>query len=187
MSDVRSYKPLSHLIAEMETLCRNRSTGMVFIATDDNQMARLNLNAGEIKFISFHNKRGADALALISNIQAGRLRFEEGLTAETVTIDLPSTVDIFKFLNNPIGTLSASAVSSAPKHTGMALSASDRVMIEEVLTEFIGPMACIVCEEELNAAPDLESGLRKLAAEIQESSQIQDFLTQVRARLSKPF
>jgi hypothetical protein len=159
---------------------------MVFIATDDNQMARLNLNAGEIKFISFHNKRGADALSLLSNIQAGRLRFEEGLTAEIATRDMPSTVDILEFLRNPVGTLSASAASSTPKHMGMALSASDRVMIEEVLTEFIGPMACIVCEEGLNAAPDLESGLRKLAAEIQEPSQVQDFLTQVRARLSKP-
>lgn len=186
MSDVHSYKPLSRLIAEMETLCRNRSTGMVFIATDDNQMARLNLNAGEIKFISFHNKRGADALTLLSHIHAGRLRFEEGLTAEKATIDLPSTADILGSLHNPIGMLSASTASSPPKHTGMALSPSDRVMIEEVLTEFIGPMACIVCEEELNAAPDLESGLRKLAAEIQEPSQIQDFLTQVRARLSKP-
>jgi len=159
---------------------------MVFIVTDDNQMARLNLNAGEIDFISFHNKRGADALAMLSNIQAGRLRFEAGHTAGKETIDLPSTVDILEYLHNPVGTQSAPA-SSAPKHTGMALSATHRVMIEEVLTEFIGPMASIVCEEELNAASNLESGLMRLAALIQESSQAQDFLTQVRNRLSKSF
>lgn len=185
MSDVRSYKPLSHLIAEMETLCRDGSTGMIFIATDDNQMARVNLHAGEINFISFHNKRGADALTLLTTIHAGRLRFEEGLTAEKSTIDLPSTVDILEFLHHPVGTLNVSAVSSTPKHTGATLSASDRVVIEEVLTEFIGPMACIVCEEELSAVQDLESGLRKLSAEIQDPGQVQDFLTQVRTRLSK--
>jgi len=186
MSDVRSYEPLSHLIAELETLCRNRSTGMVFIVTDDNQMARLNLKAGEIDFISFHHKRGKDALAMFSNIHAGLLRFEAGHTAENASMDLPSTVDILEYLANPAGSPGVPADSSAPKHTGMTLSASRRVMIEEVLTEFIGPMASLVCEEVMNAAPDLESGLRSLAAQIQESSQAQDFLTQVHARLSKP-
>lgn len=159
---------------------------MVFIVTDDNQMARLNLNAGQIDFISFHNKRGRDALAMFSNIHAGRLRFEAGHTSEKAALDLPSTVDILDYLAKPAGAPGMSAGSSAPKPTGKALSAAHRLMIEEVLTEYIGPMASIVCEEELNAAPDLESGLRRLAAQIQESSQAKDFLTQVHARLAKP-
>lgn len=184
MSDAQSYEPLSHLIAELETLCRNRSTGMVFIVTDDNQMARLNLNAGEIDFLSFHNKRGRESLAMFSNIHAGRLRFEAGHTSEKDTLDLPSTIDILDYLAKSAGAPSVPAGSSAPKSTGVALGAAHRLMIEEVLTEFIGPMASIVCEEELNAAPDLESGLRRLAAQIQESSQAKDFLTQVRNRLS---
>jgi len=158
---------------------------MVFIVTDDNQMARLNLNAGQIDFISFHNKRGRDALAMFLNIHAGRLRFEAGHTAEKATLDLPSTANILEYLAKPAGAPGMPAGSSAPKSKGVALSAAHRVMIEEVLTEFIGPMASIVCEEELNAAPDLESGLRRLAAQIQESSQAKDFLTQVHARLAK--
>jgi hypothetical protein len=184
MSDTHSNMPLPQLVTELATLCREGSTGTVFIATDDNRLARLSLNAGEIELISFHNKRGAEALALIPNIHAGRLRFDEGHKTATGTGGLPPTADILEFLSNSPAP-DTEIAPSAGRATHQHLTADDRRMIEDTLAEFIGPMASIVCEEHLDQATDLESALSKLAADIDDPAQANDFLAQVHAHYGK--
>lgn len=185
MTDVRSYAPLSQLVSELQTLCQEGRTGTAYIVTDDNKMARLGLEAGEIDFILFQRKRGADALAMMPHIQAGRLRFEDGLKPSADATDLPATLDILEFLNNPLTKDAPQALAPQAAQSSPTLGAADRAMIEAVLTDYIGPMASIICDEQLNEVSNLESALKALAAEIQDSGQIKEFFDRVHARLDK--
>jgi hypothetical protein len=185
MTDVRSYTPFSQLVSELKILCLEGRTGTAYIVTDDNKMARLGLEAGEIDFILFQRKRGADALAMMQHIQAGRLRFEDGLKPSADATDLPATTDILEFLNNPQSKGAPQALAPQAAQNTQTLNAADRAMVEAVLTDYIGPMASIICDEQLNEVSNLESALKALAAEIQDSGQIKEFLDRVHAQLGK--
>jgi hypothetical protein len=195
MTDARNYAPLSQLVSELKILCREGRTGTAYVVTDDNRMARLGLAAGKIDFIWFHSRRGADALILMSHIHAGRLRFEDGVKAAADAADLPTTAEILEFLLAPqsgVGSPSPAQqsrsgtpppASDTQQQGPPAVGAAERTMIEEILTDYVGPMASIICDEQLNECSDLESALNSLAAEIQDSGQIKEFLDRVHARL----
>ena len=184
MNEAQSYVPFVQLVGELKILSREGRTGTAYIVTDDNRMARLGLEAGHIDLIWFHRKRGADALALMSQIQAGRLRFEDAVKAPADTSDLPSTTEILEFLLKQAASDTTTTAANAAGNSPIVASA-DREMIEEVLTDYLGPMASIICDEHLSEGQDLESALKALATEIQDSAQIKEFLDLVHARLSK--
>lgn len=187
MTDAPNYVPLAQLVSELKILCREGRTGTAYLVTDDNRMARIGMAAGKIDFLWFHSKRGADALIMMSQIHAGRLRFEDGVKAPADTADLPSTAEILEFLLSPLAAASTAAapVPGAPQAQA-AVSAAERAMIEELLTDYVGPMASIICDEQLNEGTDLETALKALAAEIQDSGQIKEFLDRVHTRLGTP-
>ncbi|EKD38166.1 MAG: hypothetical protein ACD_75C00842G0001, partial [uncultured bacterium] len=74
----QDYIPFADIVVEIARLCKQRSTGTLFIATKANKSVQLVLDKGEIVFIFFSSKRGEEALALMSTIRAGRYRFQEG-------------------------------------------------------------------------------------------------------------
>lgn len=69
--------------------------------------------------------------------------------------------------------VAASAASSAPPP---ALSAQAKSVIEEELVEFLGPIAALLCEEELAQATSIDTVLAKLSAQLdaQQAKQFKD-------------
>lgn len=184
MSSEQSYNSLQALVGELASLCKEGASGTVFIATDDNRLVRMTLDGGEIRFISFQNKRGAAALNLMPQIKQGRLRFEEGVISGTPSADLPPTADTLRFLANPASSAAPSspAATAATNRGSSAITDKDRAVIETVLADYIGPMASIVCDEHLSGAQDLQTALKKLAAEIQDPLQAEKFIADVNAQ-----
>ncbi len=70
--------PLADLVLELRSLCQQGANGTAFITTDSRAIAQVCLEDGQIVFVLFQNKRGAEALELMKQIKSGRLRFEEG-------------------------------------------------------------------------------------------------------------
>lgn len=133
------------LLQELGQLCALKKTGTALIATQDNMLVRIAVDAGRIVSLAVGSKSGLDAIALVRAVKAGRLRFSEGSVTASRDEALPPTEQLLQMLG---GSGSASAPAAG------AVSAAVLARIEDALIEYLGPMGSLIWREQLDAAPD---------------------------------
>jgi hypothetical protein len=175
------------LVDEIRRWCVEKSTGTMLIATEDNQFAKILFDGGAITFLSYGQKRGADAIALLQKVGRALVKLSQGPTAAPATeASLPDTTDILAQLAAAAGT-SAVAVSSRAPLDEAALGNVLKI-IEAELIEHLGPLADIVWSEHLArlgkplSAPRLAELVEGLAHEIRDPAKIKQFKDAIRAK-----
>ena len=170
------------LMAEIGRLCQQKKSGTLLIATQDNSLARILLDTGEIVSMIQGQKHGVDAIPLIRSITAGRIKFSEGKAVGIRDSDsLPPTETVLRQLGAHQPTVRSAA--------GVPIGASALKLIEDELVELLGPMASLVWNEHLEkiTEPSRPENLVRLidavALEIGDAGKIQRFKQQVRAKL----
>lgn len=158
----QAYVPFTDLVAALAQWSRERRTGTVYVATDSNNAAQINLVEGEITFLVFKSKQGANALPLMQTIESCRFRFAEGVVAAPSRQALPPTDVILKQLAHSARSARPEPVASAAQ----TISSEAKTVIQRALADYIGPMVAIVCAEHFEQARDLESTIDALACEI---------------------
>ncbi len=178
----QDYIPFQEIVYELRKLCSAMVTGTMFIATMANRSAQVMLDKGEIVFVYFFNKRGEEALELMSSISAGRYRFQEGAVSRRSP--LPTTDTILESLGRgqKIGNKTSVGNVEQPA-TGFGLSRRQKEVLESCLAACIGPMAAILCEDHLGDAVDLDTAIDALAAEIPAPEQANTFRMMVKEKL----
>lgn len=183
--DFQSYSTYAELMQALKSLAREASSGTMFIATPDNQFARIVLRDGHIVSLSFRTKHGVDALPLIRNIRAGRFKFSAGQVTVDDEAALPANgADVLRQLlgdhahSGPARAIPADRLVQMPR------------IAERVLAEFLGPIAGVVCEEHLGklgapreaaAAVDF---IEALAREVRDPAHARSFREQVWSALT---
>jgi hypothetical protein len=139
----------------------------------------------------------------MATIDSGRFRFQEN-TLPSRRMTLPATATLLARLRSgaaatsgtaaaPSGSAAAggsgsavtAAVSTAvPPRAASGLTAEQRQILERCLAEHIGPMAAIICEDQLQGAANVEEALDALAAEVPTPAAAEQFRKMVLARLS---
>jgi hypothetical protein len=181
----QSYVPFSDLVAALAQWSRERRTGVVYVATDTNHSAQINLEAGEIVFLVFRSKLGINALPLIQAIEGCRFRFAQVTLATPVRQALPPTSTILDQLARSASRRPSAAPPAAPG--AQTLSSEVRTVLERALAEYIGPMVAIVCPEHFERARDLGSTIDALASEIPRADQAARFREDVTRKLGLRF
>jgi len=148
-----------HLMTELGALCAAKRTGTMFVATTDNHSARIGLRQGDIVSLVFRNQRGLEALDHIRKITAGRFSFSDAVVDKGTQVDLPHTADLLALLLGEESPLPPPA-SAAPRTPAPAAAqpadnpqmARAQAVIESELTEFVGPIAPLLCREHIARA-----------------------------------
>ena len=195
--------PVSYrqIVTELAGLCRARRTGTLFIATTDNQSAWIGLREGEISSLAFRNQRGFEALINLRKIVAGRINFTDAVMDRGPRGDLPMTVDLLAMLGtedppavvppppDPAPSPSPAPASPPPASSADAQLTRVQAVIEAELTEYLGPMATVICREHIARAAaaspphDVRQIVEALAREIGDRAKEERFRQQVLARL----
>jgi hypothetical protein len=164
--------PISYgqLLAELGALCSAKRTGTLFIATTDNQSARIGLSQGEIVSLVFRTQRGLEALDHIRKITAGRFSFSDVVVDRVSSADLPDTSDLLEMLSGddspPPPAAPAAPYAAVPRSVGpaparaiaaaaappIAQLVKAQAVLEAELTEFVGPIAPLICREHVARA-----------------------------------
>ncbi|HEV2057198.1 MAG TPA: hypothetical protein VGV06_18825 [Methylomirabilota bacterium] len=158
--------PMSYrqLMTELGALCAAKRTGSMFIATTDNHSARIGLRQGDIVSLVFRTQRGLEALDHIRKITAGRFSFSDALVDKAAHADLPHTADLLALLVGEESPLSPPApappLAAAPRAPAPAAAqpidnpqlARAQAVIESELTEFVGPIAPLLCRDHIARA-----------------------------------
>lgn len=177
--------PFAQIVDDLRKLCREQSTGMVFITTDDNQLAQASLENGNIVYLFFSKHRGEEALQALRQVKAGHMRFTPG-TIPAFRSPLPAASEVLDYLQGSAGQQPSSPVAapSAPQQTvGSGLSEQEKAILVEELTELIGPMAAIVCQDDLEDAQDLNTAMDTLCRSLSDPAQKENFKNNVLRRV----
>jgi hypothetical protein len=177
----QDFIPFPEIVSEIKKLCAERVTGTLFVATKANRSAQIILDHGEIVFLYFFNKKGVEALELMSTIRAGRYRFQQG--TDPRRSPLPSTNAIIQSLASGEKVADQGVQVSEKPKTGPGLSDEQKNVLESCLAGYIGPMAGIICEDHLDTVTDIQAAIDALAAEIPSPAQAEKFRAMVQEKL----
>ncbi len=201
MSPEPAPVPYRQIVAELAALCGAGRTGTLFMATTDNQSARIGLTQGEITSLVFRNQRGLEALDHLRKIVAARINFSDAVMDRGVRGDLPATPDLLGMLgaDEPPAVaptrpapLAAPPTAPAPPPSPSAADAQlarVQAVIETELTEYLGPMAVVICREHVARAAtggpphDVRQIVEAVAREIGDRPKEERFRQQVLSRL----
>ena len=124
------------------------------------------------------------------DFKVGVCRFSEGRISPS-RMALPATDDILKQLSGDEHPRPAADPASGRVQpiatdpvSGRALSDSAKVVLKQELTELIGPMAAIVCEEAWASVGSLAQALDTLSRELPDARQTARFQQNVLKRLA---
>ncbi|HRK56311.1 MAG TPA: hypothetical protein PLQ67_02165 [Burkholderiaceae bacterium] len=186
--------PWSELVREVARMCNERRTGTLFIATNDNRLARIALKDGVIAAVEFQRKQGLAAVKLMQGITGGTWRFNDELMMVGSAQSLPSTPGVLKMLADKSDVNAADMgadayapatqqpAQSSPTTSGLVntttqrfsyVDVSELLQIKDLITaeliSIIGPMGKLVGEEHLATLSDRRSvmlAIDRVAAEI---------------------
>ena len=179
----QGYAHSSELIAQLQQWCHELRTGIVYVTTDTNHSAQINIDKGEIVFVVFKGKLGAGALPLMQTIEGCRFRFAEGSVPASFRSPLPDTSEILNRLAEacPKGDLANWKKRPAPQREG--ITDQEKAILQHALAEYIGPMVAIVCPEHFERVHDLKSAVEALADEIPKPEHALQFKDEVSRKL----
>ena len=179
--------PFLRVVDYLRQLCAQGRSGTVFLVSDDNRMAQVRLDKGQIASLLCRNRRGIEALGILRSMANARLRFDETFLVKDEHDNL-STQAIFDALGGGSGVVEVapSAVPPRPADPAMALTPALKATIQRVLTQYIGPMAEIICDDHFEAAGNLQALVQLLADEISAPAQAAKFRAEIARELGLP-
>jgi hypothetical protein len=129
------------LIGELKRLNADRRSGVLFLATGDNESGQLALRDGLIVAIRFRRKTGLEAAYDLRKVRTVRFTF---------TRDLPDTPDPLHPVSS--STVWAALTDATEPSPAVAEAGVVRNILITALTEYLGPMAAVVVRDQLRDA-----------------------------------
>ncbi len=189
MSERIDYGEFYQRILELVT---DKSTGTLYARTNKNHLVIVAVRDGRIVSLACGPKRGDAAVPLIRQMVSADVRLDDSAIPYHER-ELPPTERILAVLEpGTWASVNDSATTPAASHGTMPADIQGKAQaLCELLTDYIGPAAPLVCEEKLStfAALDnpqsIDSAITNLAAEIQDSREAREFDSRARLLLQE--
>ncbi len=183
MTASTSRVPYGEIVAALRDLCTARSTGTLFIATDDNHAVRIGVNHGQIVTLEAGDRRDEAAIPVLRAIKSGSYRFQQGRLFDSRAADKPPVTE----------RLLAALEGGRPAPSHPSPAANDtltqvREIVESEAVDVIGPIAGVLCAEHCAEVGDLHSlkqALERIAVEIRDPDRAEELQRRVMERLSE--
>lgn len=200
--------PFLRIIEHLKQLCAQGRSGTLFLVSDDNRMAQVRLDKGQIASLLCRNRRGMEAVGIMRSMQNARLRFDDtfmakgendNLSNQAIFDDLfagggsgggaataPAAARPASAPSAPAAPAAAVAAAPAPDSQRVLLTPHDKAVIERVMTQYIGPMAAIICDDHFESAGNLQALIHLLGDEISAPAQSAKFRLEIARALGLP-
>ncbi len=170
--------------AHLQKLLADNGQGTLFVRTDKNHLVIVALQEGRIVSLACGPKRGELAIPLIREMHTGDLRLDPSAIPYHAQ-ELPSTAHIMELLKPGVGQTVQHQAAAAPKAPATTpLNGADRGQrLCALLTDYIGPVAPLVCEEKVAILGGLDNPknaqgiVTALAGEIQDAEEARQFIS----------
>lgn len=177
------WTSLSKVVEFIKQLCAERRTGTLFMVSDENFMAQVLIDGGDIVSLMHRNRRGLDALAVLGKMKYAKYRFDDAFAAPAERHQLTNQA-IFDYLGGGATPQLASPVSASGSPASGVLTAEVRATVQKALMKYIGPMAEIICADHFDRAVDARTLARSLADEIPDRAEAAKFVAEISRTLN---
>lgn len=167
-------------------------SGTIIIRGDDGHVLMVALDKGRLASLSYGNHRGLEAIPDILAFSSGTFSFSEGLVTHPQE-GLPTTTEFLDMLRSGVSNLTSPGKTSSKKGSGGSFRNLPLFMkqLSELLMEFVGPIAPLLCENALADANGVDSVedaallAKQLAQEIADKNDQGRFLSRVSSLLKQ--
>lgn len=164
--------PLARIVAQIRILCNEQSSGIVFLASEDNRMAQVHLKEGHIVSVICRNKRGIAAIQLMCDIRSAHMLFNGSRNAASDSDEMLTEV----FFGYLVGaTPQAQVVSTKAPVQVRFLTPDVKLTLQKLLVKSVGPMAEIICQEHFERETSARRVIEALANEIPDPEEAAKF------------
>lgn len=184
----------SEFYDQVHDLVTTKAQGTLFTKCDKNHLIIVAVRDGTIISLRYGPKRGEAAIPLIRAMKTGDMRLDDRAIADS-TIELPPTALILEWFKPgapvkdvPVKPMFDLPAPGANRQRSIARADGAEALCN-LLTDFLGPIAPLVCEEKISASGGLDTPqrievvIRSLAAEIQNSREAEEFIAQAHSLL----
>lgn len=187
MNEKYSYAKVVDMI---RVLVARMQTATLYIRTDHNRMVLVAMKDGEIITLSSGPRHGAKAISILREMRSAAVRIDNNAIAYH-TENMPPTTVLLSMLET--GTQQAPAVSGKrPSASGSSGMEKERVKIilSQLLTEYLGPIAPMCCEQVLDAmgnsldVDQQRAAVQQLATEAGSPEEARAFTERARQQLN---
>ena len=166
-------------------LALERRTGKLHIVTTKNHTASLGFVQGEVVSAHYRISQGEKALAALRDVTEATYKFNAEAEVRRNTPPLPPTREVLRTLGlEQVALAQASAVEMAAETAAPHISAKSQSALRELATEYLGPMASIVCDDVFSRAESVDKAIRHLSLEIIDPANAATFLAEAKRRTS---
>jgi hypothetical protein len=106
--------PFLRIVEHLKQLCAQGRSGTLFLVSDDNRMAQVRLDKGQIASLLCRNRRGLDALGIMRSMQNARVRFDDTFMAKGESDNLSNQAIFDDLFSGAAGTAAGAAPPPAP-------------------------------------------------------------------------
>ena len=177
-----TQEPLSlpAIVEYLRTLCEAQRTGTLFIMNNNHLLAQIGLDNGTIVFLFSQGRQGMNAVPVISAVASGNISFKEGAVPSLRTTLAP-TAEVLRQLQE---TVHNAAIGDPRSSLNRPLTDTAKLVLEETLKEFIGPIASLICADHFSKSANLDAVVAAMAEEIPNPAAAARFRTLAQQRLS---
>lgn len=142
-----------------------RATGCLFLLDSDQQLMQIYFVNGEMTFIKARNKTGKKALDVLAAMQPIKFQFHEDIETHNAS-NLPSTTEIIDILKR-----------TKPEETATTfLSPELEEKAKDLFLEYVGPIATIIFEEQIEKSSSVNQLIQILSTYIDDDKDKQAFI-----------
>lgn len=167
------------IVSQIKSYWSQKSTGALLLKLSNDKLLQLFFEKGELQSIKYHGLSGMEALKHISSVVAVKSQFHEGAISRIVN-DLPDTSDIINMINDgSFGQQSGGAKSAT------YISAEHKALIESIFTEYVGPIADLIFNEELQQSSSADDLIKNLSRKMDDLDDQVKFREEVAEAIDK--
>lgn len=186
MAEEKQILTYNEMVLKLSDIVSGKLTGTFSLATTENHFATISLKNGRVVGATYRQLKGGPAIEKITQINGGRCNFSEGaLRSDEVDETLPSTEEIFKALGVPTADSPEESIEESEFETDAVMA-----LIEKEAVEYLGPMAAMICRENLDqvghitSQADLFQLINGIAGEVGDTSKETEFKNKILEKLN---
>ena len=184
MSGNREFASPALLAQAFKEVCAENRTGILQIITSGNEVLTLCIKGGSVVSVKCKTKRNREALQELGAIGSGKHKFFERGEVDEISTDLPTNDEVIEYLLS--GSVTSTSTSApAEVNSNKQLPDSVKKSLEAALTEQIGPIASMLCQNIFSEETDPDTIISMLAESIPDNNQAQSFKAEAKHLLKQ--
>lgn len=165
------------IVGQIKSYWNAGATGALFLKLSNGKLLQLFFVDGELQSIKYHGVTGMDVIRQIPGLTALKSQFHEGAVSRIVN-ELPATADIINMIND--STFSGVEMN---QNAHYVVDPQQQIVIEDIFTRYVGPIADVIFTEEVNVAKSVEQLIDRLSDQLDDGGEQVRFRQEVESAL----